>query len=87
MTQKDIAALSDKATAATAGPWRQASERGSDSTLIEQPDTHGAFIADAYEEWDAAYIAAASPDKVLWLIAELDKTRHELERRKRSRHA
>jgi hypothetical protein len=60
------------AEAATAGPWSKALY-ADDCYEIESANSEQ--VAEAYGLNDAAYIAAASPDVVLSMIAEIDTLR------------
>ena len=62
----DTTDLRRLAEAATPGPW----QRYSPNTVTRGTDTEEVIIA--WDDVDAAYIAAASPDRILALLAERD---------------
>lgn len=84
MTTEDYAALDALAAAATPGPWRHVSKNVIDTPPIDVdeadwgPEGHHGYVLRSWSDgtgWrnaDAAYIAAASPDVVRRIIADLD---------------
>ena len=68
----NLKALAELARAATPGPWRhdpRGEASGFEHVFVGLPDGPGQTIAQWTLPYDAAYIAAASPDVVLKLIA------------------
>jgi hypothetical protein len=70
----DLSRLAELASAATPGPWH------ADATSVHLDDG-GALFEDRYSQvTDRAYIAAASPDVILDLLARLQQAEERLAR-------
>ena len=80
MTPIDLVEIVRLAKAATPGPWHACDDDGIPVVGPGKPcNGEGSFIASCTEPADVPYIAAASPDVVLRLIAALRRLGNEIE--------